>query len=112
MGDRLSFGCTKPVMQPNPYPGDDALSLCPLATFRDDPHLEGVAFDLHLHWSKGILPDEGGMDDQANLVRYIVVATENGMRIGQARLQEVAQHQAEMKNRQANPKAGAARKPR
>lgn len=82
-------------MQPHQFPGDDALSLCPLTYFRDYPSIEGPAFNLHLHWTKGILPVPGGLDDQPADYQLVIAAVEHGVNAGRRRLQEVEQRRAE-----------------
>ena len=101
------WGCRKPVMQPHLYPGDKPVSLCPLTYFRDHPAIEGVAFGLHLHWSRGILPAPGGLDDQGADFALVVTAVENGVQAGRARLQEVEQKKAERKGGSGAKKASA-----
>lgn len=96
------WGCETPMMQPHIFPGDKPVSCCPLTFFRDHPDIEGVAFGLHLHWSRGILPAPGGTDDQAADFALTVTAVEHGVQAGRARLQEVEQKKAER-----NSKGGA-----
>jgi len=92
-------------MQFHVYPGDSPMSLCPLQAFRDNPGLEVKAFSLHLHWTKGILPHAGALEDQAADYNLTIVAVENGTSAGQNRLQEVEQRKAERQSaqRRGNP---------
>lgn len=84
-------------MQPHTFPGDAPKFTCPLTYFRDHPEIEGDAFNLHLHWSHGMLPAAGGMDDQAADYALVVTMTEHGIQAGRTRLQEVEQRKAERK---------------
>lgn len=86
-------------MQFHVFPGDKPMGLCPLGAFRDNPVLEPKAFGLHLHWTKGILPSIGALDDQAADVNLTIIAVENGTIAGQNRLQEVEQQKAERRNK-------------
>ena len=96
-------------MQPHIFPDDKPQALCPLVYFRDNPAMEGKAFTLHLHWSNGILPNMGGLDDQAAIFNDVIIAVDVGVKAGRERLQEMAQKKAEM---DARTKSGKGRKPR
>lgn len=91
------FGCETPLMQPHIFPGDEPKFTCHLRFFRDNPGIEGTAFNLHLHWSHGILPAPGGIDDQAADFSLVVASVEYGVQAGRARLQEVEQREAKRK---------------
>jgi len=86
-------------MQPHPFPGDPPVFTCPLGYFRDHPEMEGMGFSLHLHWTHGILPEAGGLEDQAAGFASTMTAMENGVQAGRQRLQEVEQRKAERNNK-------------
>ena len=86
-------------MQPHPFLDDSPVSLCPLQAFRDQPELEGLVFALHQHWSHGILPAPGGLDDQAANYSAAILATEAGLVHARERRQLIAQREAEMQSR-------------
>ena len=60
--------------------------------------MEAISFSLHHHWTKGIMPNEGGLDDQANLYGPLVLAVERGVVEGRNRLEEIAHRKAKAKN--------------
>jgi len=80
-------------------PDEDAMGFCPLIAFRDQPDLEVYSFSLHRHWSKGILPTQGGLDEQPANYQNLILATDTGIAIGRETMQEVAQRKADRKNR-------------
>lgn len=96
-------------MQPHPFMDDSPISLCPLQAFRDQPELEGLVFALHQHWSHGILPSSGGVDDQPANYSAVVLATEAGLVHARERRQLIAQRQAEMDSRRKGNKGNKGR---
>lgn len=106
---KAQWGCRKPVRQPYPYPDDDVESLCPLVYFRDHPQAEVAAFDLHRHWSQGILPEAGGLMDQAAVYRPFILAVDTGIAVGRDMRLQIEQRKADHERRQP-AKGGSGRR--
>lgn len=88
-------------MQPHPFMNDPVIGLCPLQAFRDNPEMEAISFALHQHWSHGILPSPGGLDDQPANYSAVVLSTEAGVVHGRERRRLIAEREAESKQRRS-----------
>jgi len=75
--------------------------------------MEWKALHLHMNWERGILPVQGGLDDQAASYSAVVTATETGVKAGRSRQQALQAKQAERNNRgKGSPSKGPSRTPR
>lgn len=88
--DKQTRGCIKKVRQPKTPEGDDPINYCYKVFSRDNPALYSDLLLLHANWSKGIMPNAGGVYDQPALIPEALMAVEIGISLGKSALQEEA----------------------
>lgn len=84
--------------------------MCPLVFFRDNPDAEDRLYVLHLNWTKGILPEPGGLDDQPAAYPSAMAAVEAGMNAAQEVKMEQTRRDQERKQRHKTAKGKGPRR--